>query len=284
MVHRDQAEEVVVGLGHGLRRPVLVDGADLELLEVAAVGVGAGRLALGLVGGELVRLLAHLLRILLWFWDGADAIPATRSATPQRRAQPQSQRSSARAIHSLRTSPGSARDAAPPQPAGADIEESIMGLVLEAEQLMKPLGGVLASGDALQKPLGVVVVLGSRPLAQGLAASGISRRNARSTASETATLAYSGSSSCSPGGDLCDFEELDRVVMPSARSCGEHCWLRPADRGVTSRLRKEPWHQCLPTSARPFRGWRVPLACAGAGQSGPTRRPRRRWHGCLSKP
>ncbi len=38
VVHRDQAEEVVVGLGHGLRRPVLVDGADLELLEVAAVG------------------------------------------------------------------------------------------------------------------------------------------------------------------------------------------------------------------------------------------------------
>ena len=32
VVHRDQAEEVVVGLGHGLRRPVLVDGADLELL------------------------------------------------------------------------------------------------------------------------------------------------------------------------------------------------------------------------------------------------------------
>ena len=36
-----QAEEVVVGLGHRLGRPVLVDGADLELLEVAAVGVGA---------------------------------------------------------------------------------------------------------------------------------------------------------------------------------------------------------------------------------------------------
>ena len=50
MVHRDQAEEVVVCLGHGLGRPVLVDRADLELLEVAAVGVGAGRLALGLIG------------------------------------------------------------------------------------------------------------------------------------------------------------------------------------------------------------------------------------------
>src|SRR5260370_1155528 len=59
VVHREQGEEVVVRLGHGLRRPVLVDGADLELLEVAAVAVGAGRLALGLVGGQLVLMLVH---------------------------------------------------------------------------------------------------------------------------------------------------------------------------------------------------------------------------------
>ena len=50
VVHRDQAEQVVVRLGDGLGRPVLVDGADLELLEVAAVRVGAARLAGGLVG------------------------------------------------------------------------------------------------------------------------------------------------------------------------------------------------------------------------------------------
>ena len=54
VVHRDQAEEVVVGLGHRLGGPVLVDGADLELLEVAAVGVGAGGLAGGLVGLDAV--------------------------------------------------------------------------------------------------------------------------------------------------------------------------------------------------------------------------------------
>ena len=41
---------MVVGLGDGLRGPVLVDGADLELLQVAAVGVRAARLARGLVG------------------------------------------------------------------------------------------------------------------------------------------------------------------------------------------------------------------------------------------
>ena len=50
VVHRDQAEQVVVGLGHRLGGPVLVDVADLELLEVAAVGVRAGGLALGLIG------------------------------------------------------------------------------------------------------------------------------------------------------------------------------------------------------------------------------------------
>ena len=60
VVHRDQAEEVVVGLGDRLRGPVLVDGADLELLEVAAVGVGARCLAPGLVGDQLMGLVvAH---------------------------------------------------------------------------------------------------------------------------------------------------------------------------------------------------------------------------------
>jgi hypothetical protein len=54
VVHRDQAEEVVVGLGDRLRRPVLVDGALLELLEVAPVGMGAGRFTLSLVRGEVV--------------------------------------------------------------------------------------------------------------------------------------------------------------------------------------------------------------------------------------
>ena len=50
VVHRDQAEEVVVRLGHGLGGPVLVHGADLELLQIAPVGVGPGGLALGLIG------------------------------------------------------------------------------------------------------------------------------------------------------------------------------------------------------------------------------------------
>ena len=34
VVHRDQAEQVVVGLGHGLGGPVQVVRADLELLKV----------------------------------------------------------------------------------------------------------------------------------------------------------------------------------------------------------------------------------------------------------
>jgi hypothetical protein len=50
MVHRDQAKEVIVGLGHRLRRPVLVDGAGLELLEIAAIGMRTRCLALGLAG------------------------------------------------------------------------------------------------------------------------------------------------------------------------------------------------------------------------------------------
>src|SRR6202020_3146825 len=58
VVHRDQAEEVIVGLGDGLRRPVLVDVADLELLEVAVIRVCAARLARGLLGLDGLRL-AH---------------------------------------------------------------------------------------------------------------------------------------------------------------------------------------------------------------------------------
>ena len=49
VVHRDQAEEVIVGLGHGLGRPVLVDVTYFKLFEVASVRVGAGALALALV-------------------------------------------------------------------------------------------------------------------------------------------------------------------------------------------------------------------------------------------
>src|SRR5439155_10423853 len=58
----DQAEQVVVGLGHGLRRPVLVHGADLELLEVAAVRVRAAGLSGGLIGLDPRRrlLLGHV--------------------------------------------------------------------------------------------------------------------------------------------------------------------------------------------------------------------------------
>jgi hypothetical protein len=59
VVHRQQAEHVVVRLGDRLRRPGLVDRADLELLEVAAVLAGAGGLALRLVGGKLVFVVAH---------------------------------------------------------------------------------------------------------------------------------------------------------------------------------------------------------------------------------
>ena len=38
VVHRDHAEEMVVGLGDGLAGPVLVDVADLEVLEVTTEG------------------------------------------------------------------------------------------------------------------------------------------------------------------------------------------------------------------------------------------------------
>jgi hypothetical protein len=42
VVHRYQAEEVVVCLGNGLRGPVLVDGAHLELLQITPICVGSG--------------------------------------------------------------------------------------------------------------------------------------------------------------------------------------------------------------------------------------------------
>jgi hypothetical protein len=59
VVHGDEAEEMVVRLGHRLRGPVLVDGADLELLEVAPVGMGSGRLAGGLIGLDGSGFRAH---------------------------------------------------------------------------------------------------------------------------------------------------------------------------------------------------------------------------------
>jgi hypothetical protein len=34
MVHRDHAKEMVIGFGDRLARPVLVDVADFELLEI----------------------------------------------------------------------------------------------------------------------------------------------------------------------------------------------------------------------------------------------------------
>jgi hypothetical protein len=52
VVHRDEAEQVVVRLGNGLRRPVLVDSAYLEFLEIAAIGVGTGGFAGSLIGFE----------------------------------------------------------------------------------------------------------------------------------------------------------------------------------------------------------------------------------------
>ena len=48
VVHGEQAEQVVVRLGDRLGGPVLVHGADLEVLQVAAVGARAGGLALRL--------------------------------------------------------------------------------------------------------------------------------------------------------------------------------------------------------------------------------------------
>src|SRR3954452_14218924 len=59
VVHGEQAEEVVLGLRDRLRGPVLVDRSDLELLQVAPVLVRTGVLSLGLVGGQMVVLVAH---------------------------------------------------------------------------------------------------------------------------------------------------------------------------------------------------------------------------------
>ena len=60
VVHGEQAEDVVVRLCDGLGRPVLVDGADLEVLQVAPVGMGTGDLPGGLIGLELMgRGIAH---------------------------------------------------------------------------------------------------------------------------------------------------------------------------------------------------------------------------------
>ena len=62
---------MVVGLGDGLGRPVLVDRADLELLEVAAVGMAAGGLAGRLVGLDRRTgvLIGHFL---LWILGGRE--------------------------------------------------------------------------------------------------------------------------------------------------------------------------------------------------------------------
>jgi hypothetical protein len=54
VVHRDEAEQVIVGLGHRLGGPVLVDGALLELLEVAAIGVRARGLTFALIRREVM--------------------------------------------------------------------------------------------------------------------------------------------------------------------------------------------------------------------------------------
>jgi hypothetical protein len=59
VVHGEQAEEVILGLGDRLRGPVLVDVADLELLEIAPVLVRPGGLALGQVGLQPVHLVDH---------------------------------------------------------------------------------------------------------------------------------------------------------------------------------------------------------------------------------
>src|SRR3954454_23457124 len=49
VVHRDEAEKVVIRLGNGLGGPVLVGGAHLEFLQVAPVGVGTGGFAGSLI-------------------------------------------------------------------------------------------------------------------------------------------------------------------------------------------------------------------------------------------
>ena len=51
VVHGDHAEQVVVGLGDRLARPVLVDVADLEVLQVAAEAGLAGVESRGVTAG-----------------------------------------------------------------------------------------------------------------------------------------------------------------------------------------------------------------------------------------
>src|SRR5690348_7474854 len=52
VIHGDEAEQVVIGLGHRLGGPVLVHRPYFELLEVTAVGVGSSGLAAGLISFE----------------------------------------------------------------------------------------------------------------------------------------------------------------------------------------------------------------------------------------
>src|SRR4029077_3502083 len=86
VVHREQAEEVVLGLGDRLGGPVLVHGADLELLEVAAVLVRAARLARGLICLEDVAL-AHIgLRFSLARWRAHSRWSALAGGGTSRRA------------------------------------------------------------------------------------------------------------------------------------------------------------------------------------------------------
>ena len=80
VVHGDQAEEVVVGLGHRLGGPVLVDGPDLELLEVAAVRMRPAGLAGGLVGLQRRRRgVGHRVRSLVC-WAGQSITPRSGQA------------------------------------------------------------------------------------------------------------------------------------------------------------------------------------------------------------
>src|SRR5690606_15058090 len=81
MVHGQQAEQVVICLSDRLGRPVLVDGTDLELLQVAPVGMGSGRLALGLVSLHLLGI-AHLTLRSPWSLPGLPRLP--RGSPPLR--------------------------------------------------------------------------------------------------------------------------------------------------------------------------------------------------------
>jgi hypothetical protein len=83
VVHGDEAEQVVVALGHRLGGPVLVDGADLELLEIAPVRVGSRRLAGGLVGFDGMGFGAHGPDHGAPGWLGGDSIfQATYAQSP----------------------------------------------------------------------------------------------------------------------------------------------------------------------------------------------------------